>query len=129
MITIRRVGIGSAFKVSAVLTALFWAIFGLLFLLFPTLLVGQLTTGSTSGFSSSQDFADVAGGSLILVYFCGIAIYAVIGGLIGALYAFLYNLVAGWVGGLEVELSSAPSASVTVNNPSWGSTDLSGRGF
>jgi hypothetical protein len=40
-------------------------------------------------------------GAIVLLPIC----YGVIGGISGALGAVIYNLVAGWVGGLEVDIS------------------------
>ena len=31
--------------------------------------------------------------------------YGIVGGISGALGAVMYNLVAGWVGGLEIDIS------------------------
>jgi hypothetical protein len=40
----------------------------------------------------------------VVIYIVGIVVYGVVGGIGGAIDAFLYNLVAGIVGGLEVEM-------------------------
>lgn len=105
MYTIKRVGIGSAFRVGAVSSALVWAVFGILFVLWM-LAIGSAVDSTTNSFSNtnSSDFAEISGGFTIFFYLCMIPIQAVIGGIMGALYAFIYNIVAGWVGGLELEL-------------------------
>lgn len=112
MTTVKRIDIGSAFKVGAFTTGLLYAIFGLLFsvLFVPFFLVGSSSgfyssSGSSTSFSSDQAGA-AALASICIFYFCGIFIYAILGGIYFAVAAFIYNLVSGWIGGLKVELET-----------------------
>lgn len=96
---IRRIGVGSAFKIGAVLSALLFAVFGIFFLVLPGLF-GATIFGA---FFGRQGGAGVLVASLI-GYVLGTVCYGLIGGVFMALYAWLYNLVAGWVGGLRIEM-------------------------
>ena len=82
--TVRRIGVMSAGKVSLVGYALVAGFFGTL---------GAIVTAFTSGPLEAL-------GVLIAVPL----IYAIIGFLGGILAAWIYNVVAGWVGGIEIEL-------------------------
>src|SRR5688572_20138549 len=42
---------------------------------------------------------------LSFVYLCAPVIYGVMGFIFGILTAWLYNLIAGWVGGIEFEMT------------------------
>jgi hypothetical protein len=96
---IRRIAPGSAFKLGALLTGLLGAIFGL-FPLLATLLGMSLFSAASDGARGAS-----VGPVLALVFYVfGVIFYALFGGLVSALYAWLYNVVAGWVGGLRVEL-------------------------
>jgi hypothetical protein len=88
---IRRFGIGQTAKVVAVL----YALMGLVFV--PVILVAAMFTPKETGFGT--------GFALVLPIFYGIA-----GFIFTAIGCALYNLVAGWVGGIEVELDSPPPA-------------------
>lgn len=103
--TLRHIGVGSAFKVMAVLSGLIWTIIGLFVVIFG--LCGALTSINRynygSGYSGSSGGAVAAG--LLIAYVVGIALYAIIGGILGALYAWLYNATTRMTGGLEVEIS------------------------
>jgi hypothetical protein len=112
MVKLKRVGVWSAAKVTGILYCAFGLIFGGIIALFS--LFGSFMGGAMSGVSSSEPEAFLgilfgAGAVVFLPIF-----YGVIGLLGGALSAFLYNLVAGWFGGIELELSGlrAPAASV-----------------
>ena len=114
MVQLKRVGIGSALKVTAILSGLMFAIFGLISLVFQGLFLSLLS----SGFSSSSSFRGsgswVFGAGLVglcIAYGVGLVFSVVFGGIFGAIYAFFYNLVAGWVGGLEFDLRRVQSAS------------------
>ena len=105
MKTIRRIGIASAFKIGAILSALVWAVLGLFWLVLMNLVFSAM--GSMSVQDTGDSFGLMAGFSIAtscIFYFVNIALNAIIGGIGGALFAALYNLVAGWVGGIEVEL-------------------------
>jgi len=116
MLTINRVSIGSAFKVFAILGALSWAIIGVIYLLFFFALasgVGTLQVYTTTGGTQNLNANDFIGGTsavVILIYACGVPMYAMIGGITGAIGAFLFNLTVRIVGGLEIEVSGAISA-------------------
>ena len=83
---IKRFSIGQSAKFMAVLQGLF----GLVFIPF-FLLASMFSPEGTGGFG--------------MIFAIALPVmYAVIGLIGGAIGSALYNLVAGWVGGLEVEL-------------------------
>jgi hypothetical protein len=101
MATIKRIGPGSAFKIGSVVYAIFGLVVGIAMALF-SLMIGSL--GSLAG--NMAPSARLLGfgfglGSIIVVPI----MYGIIGGIGGAIGALLYNLAAGWVGGLEVDIS------------------------
>lgn len=105
MYTLRRVAVGSAFKVMAILSGLIFAAVGF----FAVFLPGVFGIGIWSMMAMSPRRLPFGLGlgvlGSILAYLLGIVIYAVLGGIVGALYAAMYNLVAGIGGGLRVELN------------------------
>jgi hypothetical protein len=88
---ISRFSIGQSAKFLGVL----YLLFGLLFVPF-FLLMGMFAPEGQGGFAFGTIFAI----GMPVMY----GIFGVVGGAIGAA---LYNLVAGWVGGIEVELDEA----------------------
>jgi hypothetical protein len=96
MATVRRIGPGSAFKVGAITYALMGLLFGVIFAL-TSMLGGALMPASETGVF--RMFFGV-GAIVFLPIF-----YGILGGIGGAIGAVIYNLVAGWVGGLEVDIS------------------------
>lgn len=105
MYTIKRVNVGSAFRVGAVSMALVWGIFGLLLVLWMVMIgEGIDSTIVIVNGTETDTFSDGATSAGIFMYLCGLPVYAIIGGFAGAIYALVYNLVARWVGGLELEL-------------------------
>jgi hypothetical protein len=86
---IRRFSIGQAAKFMGVLYLLFGLIFSPFFLL-----------ADMFAFEGQGSFGAVFAIAMPVLY----GIFGVIGGAIGAA---LYNLVAGWVGGVEVEIEQA----------------------
>lgn len=118
MYTIKRVGIGSAFRMGAVASALIWGILGLLFILWMMMIGNSLDTTATVVYgTNTNDFSEFTGGAGILIYLCGLPMYAIVGGITGAFYAFIYNLVSRWVGGLELELEQAQTPYSQEFNP------------
>ncbi|NOZ73477.1 MAG: hypothetical protein GXP38_16510 [Chloroflexi bacterium] len=104
MQTIRRITISSAFKVGAVLCGLLFLIFGFFFFLLPGLF-GASLIGAIMGDQGGMGAFGMGAGTSILLYLVGIVVYAVLGGIGFAIEAFFYNIVAGIVGGIEIELS------------------------
>ncbi len=116
MVKVSRIGVSSAFKVGAIVYALFWAIFGLFFVVFQGLVtslffasIGSSNSASfsTSGISGGDIgiFSAISIGSLLCFYAVGIVIAGLSGGISAAMFAVFYNLTVRLVGGLEVELA------------------------
>jgi hypothetical protein len=110
VITIRKFDVGSAFRIGALVSAVLALIFVLpvllcQFSLFSSLstidISGRGTTGSPFENSALQGLG-IAGALFFGV--CGIAVYAVIGGIGAAISAFAYNLIARQFGGLQLEI-------------------------
>ncbi len=102
MRTIRRFSIGSVFKVAAVVYGLLFAVFGCLFLVLPGIL-GAGVLGELAEESGLAIFGGGVAGTLIF-YVVGIVLFSLLYGVIAAIGAVIYNLVAGWVGGIEVDM-------------------------
>ena len=85
--SIRRISIGQSAKFSGVM----YTLFGLIFT--PFFLLGDL-------FGERSGFGTVFAVAMPVLY----GLFGVIG---GAIFAALYNLVASWVGGIEVEFDNA----------------------
>ncbi len=97
MRTLLRIGVGSAFRLGFALSALIFIVVGLFVILLPALLGAGLINnlmGMRFGILGA-----------ILVYAFGIVIYGVIGGVALAFNAWVYNIAASWMGGLEIDLS------------------------
>ena len=85
MATVRRIGVMSVGKVTLVTYGLIAGVFGVLFALITAFTEGPLAA---------------------LVVLIGAPIVYGIGGFLTGIFgAWLYNLVAGWVGGMKIELS------------------------
>jgi hypothetical protein len=93
---IRRMGVLSVAKLQGVLYALLGLIVGAVFALFS--LFGAALG---SGTESHSMFGAIGLSAIILFPI----VYGLIGFVAGLLVAALYNLVAGFVGGVEIELS------------------------
>lgn len=87
---LKRIGPLSAGKISGIISAVLGVIVGLLLALFSGALGGSFLGGNW--------FVQLIGLTLI---------YAIAGFVGGVIYAALYNLVAGWVGGVQIELEDA----------------------
>lgn len=116
MIKVTRIGISSAFKIGAVVYALSWAVFGLIFVviqgLMTSLFFASIGTSSSASFSSSGMsggeigiFSALSIGTLICFYAVGIVIAGISGGISAALFAVFYNFAVRLVGGLEIEMA------------------------
>lgn len=124
MVRIKSISIVSAFKIAAAISALLWVIFGGLLFVFPTILF--FDAASFSGSVTTVDAIEFTGLSLLFIFVCGVPIYAIIGGISGAVTALVYNLVASAIGGLEVQLEESlnvPGSQRTVGIPGRPSPD------
>ncbi len=95
MAVLKRVSPGSAFKIAMIVYALLGLIVGGLFTLIG--LAGASMLGPKEG-----PFGMLFGTLAIVIF---PIFYGVIGGVFAAIGAAIYNLVAGWVGGLEIDLA------------------------
>lgn len=98
MAKIKKINIGQAAKFSAVFYGLMVAIFIVPFMLM------MLVFGAS--FDSEGPFAaaGIISGVFMLFF---VPMYALIGATMIALMSFLYNLVAKWVGGIEIEIENS----------------------
>jgi hypothetical protein len=94
MAVVKRIGPGSAFKVGAAVYALLGLIIGALFSVIG-MVAGAAMSNSVPGFGMM-----FGAGAIIILPIC----YGIGGGIVAAITALIYNLVSGWVGGLEVDL-------------------------
>ena len=97
---IRRVGVLSAAKLLGVLYAALGLLIGVLFALFSMVGGGAMLAGGGDA---------AAGGGMMMGMGIGFLIFApifygLLGFIGGALSAWLYNLAAGWIGGIEIDL-------------------------
>lgn len=107
--TLKRIRVGSAFKVGVVLNGAIFLLFGLIFIALPLLLLGS-ARDNISVYTSpdARQLADFIGTASILslacLYIVGTIGAGIMGGIVFAVSAWLYNLTARWVGGIEVIL-------------------------
>ena len=100
---IRAVGVLSAAKIMG----LIYGTLGLLFI--PIFLLAVMASMMAGGGNSV--FSGVAG--LVLAVLLPV-LYGGMGFIMGALGALLYNLFAKWVGGIEVQVQTAPAFQLPV---------------
>ncbi|HEX7696529.1 MAG TPA: DUF3566 domain-containing protein [Candidatus Acidoferrum sp.] len=101
MATVKRVAPGSAFKIGLVMYAILGLVLGI-FMAFISMVAGTLGSLGQSAAPGAKLLGFGMGfGAIIFFPIC----YGVIGGIFAAIGAAIYNLVAGWVGGLEVDIS------------------------
>jgi hypothetical protein len=95
MQTIKSIGVMSVAKIMGAV----YAILGLLFA--PLFLIAGLA-GSLAG-QHANPFGAIGG--VIMAVFMPIC-YGVLGFVFGAIGAFLYNLMAKWIGGIQLEIQT-----------------------
>ncbi len=101
MATVKRIGPGSAFKVGLVVYAFLGLIIGVCMALF-SMVAGSLGSLAGGGSPGARALGFGFGLGAIIIF---PILYRIIGGIAGAIGAAVYNLAAGWVGGLEVDIS------------------------
>lgn len=101
MAVVRRVGPGSAFKIGLVLYAILGLVLGI-GMAFLSTIAGSLGGLGSPDLHGSRLFGFGMGFGAIIFF---PILYGVFGGVVAAITAVVYNVVAGWVGGLEIDLS------------------------
>ena len=101
MAIVRRVGPGSAFKVGLVLYALLGLVLGICMALI-SMVAGTLAPMAQTAAPGAKLLGFGMGFGAIIFF---PVLYGLFGGIFAAIGAAIYNLVAGWVGGIEVEIS------------------------
>jgi hypothetical protein len=101
--TIHHISVGSVFKVTFVIYALLLGVFGCFFVMLPGLLGSSLLGGMLG---DRYGLGAMGGGIVgtLIVYVLLVFVGAFVYGLVMAVAVLIYNLVAGWVGGVRVEL-------------------------
>ncbi|MBZ0284391.1 MAG: DUF3566 domain-containing protein [Anaerolineae bacterium] len=127
MITIKRIDVGSAMRVAALLYALNFTVFGVLILGLQSAFINSISSATNNMTVNGQqvDFGAFAFTNLLCCgafYLFGVVASAIAGGIFGAVTAFLYNLIANWVGGLRVELETSEGAEKAKRDAGFGST-------
>jgi hypothetical protein len=98
---VRRVGPGSAFKVGLVLYALLGLALGICMAL-VSMVAGTLAPLGQTAVPGAKLLGFGMGFGAIIFF---PLLYGLFGGVFAAIGAALYNVVAGWVGGIEVDIS------------------------
>jgi hypothetical protein len=94
---LKHVGILSVAKITALLGLVFGLVYGILFAAYASTLLMIMPLASSLGAAGAGGV-----GAVIVVL---MAIGGTVGGFIyGAVIAFLYNIFASWVGGVQIDL-------------------------
>jgi hypothetical protein len=101
MATVKRIAPGSAFKVGLVVYAFLGLIVGICMALF-SMVAGSLGSLAGGGVPGARTLGYGFGLGAIIIF---PILYGIVGGIGGVIAAAVYNLAAGWVGGLEVDIS------------------------
>jgi hypothetical protein len=101
MAILKRVGPGSAFKIGLVLYGIIGLLAGIV-MAFVSMVAGSLGGLGASAVPGARALGFGMGFGAIILF---PLLYGVFGGVFAAVGAVIYNLVAGWVGGLEVDIS------------------------
>ena len=101
--TIKRFGVMSVAKVYGLLMFIFGLIFGVIYGLFLILFGAAMTAASSEGIPAA-----VSGVSTVVIglgVMIGLPVfYGILGFVMGAIAALVYNILAGMVGGIKFEL-------------------------
>lgn len=95
---LKKIGVFSLAKIEAVLGAVIGFIVGIIWALIARVFMGFAEMARAP---VSREFGMFFGVAAIVIL---PLLYAVIGFIGGAIVAFLYNVISGWIGGIEVEL-------------------------
>lgn len=117
---LKRVDVWSVTKISFFLNGVFGLLFGLFYALVFAMvgsMIGPLSGGEFDSFGALT-------GAFGIFFAIILAIFsAVTGGVTAAIFAWLYNLFARWIGGIEINLAGEKIESVS--SPSEKSDEIS----
>jgi hypothetical protein len=102
--TIRSINVASAAKVGAVVGSLGWAVLGAILGVLSVCASGFLIQALSRVGGNGEDLFSGGFIGFLLAYVLGLVIVALVGAVSGAFVAWLYNVAAGWVGGIEITL-------------------------
>jgi len=103
MNVLKHIDVLSAAKVAAVLAAIWGFIMAIIFI--PIIaMAGSASSyaGAATGFNMAPLLLGLGVASIVIFPIIG----AILGFICGAIYAFLYNVAAKYVGGIEIDLPS-----------------------
>lgn len=115
MVRITRIGVSSAFRVGAVLSAITMIVFGLVMVLLQIGVIGLLVNGYNEAVAGSYSgrstaglgaISAISGGALVCFYLVSIVASALAGGVVAAALALFYNWTVRLIGGLEVHVTT-----------------------
>jgi hypothetical protein len=116
MVTLKRIDVGSAMRVGALIYAVLFTVFALLWILFQSLILNGVNSLANSAVFSMNGGPPqpISGSALAGVglatcgcgYLIGMVCAVIGGGIFGLLVAFSYNLIANWFGGLRVQIEA-----------------------
>ncbi len=113
-ITLKRIDVGSAFRVGMIVYGLVFAIFGLVFVALQGLFLNAIARSGSFDVPNLPNGTTIILGtgvlSLLCFYGVGVVVAAIFGGIQFAVGAFCYNRAANWVGGLKLELETGDTA-------------------
>ncbi len=102
MKTIRNISPGSVFKVAFVTYGLLLAIFGCLFFVAPALLSSSIVASLARQHQGLAFLGSTT--AIVLIYVFGVIGLAVTQAILATIGALIYNIVAGLVGGIRIDL-------------------------
>ncbi|MBD3252834.1 hypothetical protein GF386_03825 [Candidatus Pacearchaeota archaeon] len=98
---LKKIGVFSLAKISGLAGVIFGLIAGIMFFIFASLIGSLATIASASSETGSIVPAGIFMGGGVFMLISMPIFYGLICFIGGALSAFIYNLVAGWIGGVE----------------------------
>ncbi len=108
---LRHISVVQFALVAAVLYALLGILIGLAWwLIISPIMIAGMKAGVSAHMGAPRFAALGAIGVFAVIFFP--IMYGIIGFIGGLIYAALYNLVAGWTGGIEMRLEQVPVATV-----------------
>jgi len=113
---VKRVGILSYAKISAVTMAAFGLIFGVIYGLVFMIVGGAMMAGG------GRDASGAGAGSIVIGLLAMIGIplfYGILGFIVGLIGGVVYNVAAGFVGGIELELEPVADEYAAPPPPQW----------